>query len=76
MLYTDTEETLLLLNQTLIQDNYTGDYNVTVYLSLQRHDPLLLASLISYTVILFEVKSRVILHSNNVFISGNVVRIL
>ena len=73
MFYSDTKEALLLLNHTLIQDKYTGDYNVTVYLSLQRHDPLLLASLLSYTVTLF---SFGILASNELFISNNVVRIL
>ena len=47
--YTDDRETLIL-NQTLIQDKFTGDYNITVYLSLRRDDPLLIASLLSYMV--------------------------
>ena len=47
--YTDDRETLIL-NQTLIQDKFTGDYNVTVYWSLRRDDPLLIASLLSFMV--------------------------
>ena len=67
--HTDPEE-ILLLSQTQIQDKYTGDYNITLYLSLQRHDPLLLASLISYTVISIPFG---ILPSNEVKIVDNVV---
>ncbi|XP_065897353.1 uncharacterized protein [Dysidea avara] len=60
---------ILLLSQTPIQDKYTGDYNITLYLSLQRHDPLLLASLISYGVTIFRFG---ILASNEVKILDNV----
>ena len=66
---TDPTE-ILLLSQTPIQDKYTGDYNITLYLSLQRHDPLLLASLISYGVTIFRFG---ILASNEVKILDNVV---
>ena len=34
----------------LEQNKFTGDYNVTLYLSLRRDDPLLIASLLSYSV--------------------------
>ena len=36
----------------------SGDYNLTVYFSLQRHDPLLLASIVGFTISHFKINSN------------------
>ena len=44
---TDPDETLAV-NHTLEPDMYSGIYNFTAYISLLKHDPLLLASILHF----------------------------
>ena len=47
---TDTDPTTVVVNHTLELDVYTGIFNLTIYISLLTHDPLLLASILSIRV--------------------------
>ena len=47
---TDTDLTTVVVNHTLEPDVYTGIYNLTIYISLLTHDPLLLASILGIQV--------------------------
>ena len=47
---TDTDPTTVKVNHTLKPDVYTGIYNLTIYISLLTHDPLLPTSILSIRV--------------------------
>ena len=51
---TDTDPTTVVVNHTLELDVYSGIYNLTIYISLLTHDPLLLASIFSIRVTHFK----------------------
>lgn len=53
MLYIVTDTDVLAVNYTLELDVYSGIYNLTVYISLLRDDPLLFASINGFNVRLF-----------------------
>ena len=48
----------IAVSHTLEPDTNSGDYILTVYFSLQRHDPLLLASIVGFDINHFKVGNR------------------
>ena len=57
MCVTDFKETVAI-SHTLEPDMNTGIYNFTLYISLLRHDPLLLAGVVFFDVNLFNTRDN------------------
>ena len=50
LIITDTDPTTVKVNHTMEPDVYSGNYNLTIYISLLTNDPLLVASILSIRV--------------------------